>query len=516
MDESRSSAVAVSPLGGAPVSAAFWRAFFALCVLALAPIWVGEYLPFVDLPQHAAQLAIGERWHDPSFRYHDYFSVNWYTNQLFAYNVTRVFGLVLPVIYAIKCTLSLSLIMFGWSVYGLTRAVRTDPWFSLIAFPLGFSFSMYWGFFNFVTSLPIGIALISLCLRYALSPSRWRAIAIFLLANVLFFAHVLILAFAGLVSAALIAARARGLREKIWGLSALASVLPTVYVWWTVIQGNAASTTETPVRLVYGLFRLRELFNFQIGADPDDWLGAAVGLVLWSLPFWLGARFTRESYRYLPVAVSLALFFLLPQSAIEVDLIYPRFAVFVLPMLLIALEETSATGAARLAVAGALCAQLGSVAVRFALFDREARTLNQVLAKAEPNKRMLYLPTNPGSRFVPNDPYYHFGSWYQVKHGGLVDFSFAEFFPMWYRYRPEFVPALPAEFDSHSDNFNWSEHDGHLYDYLLVRGPTFRTWFRGADVKPVVLARAAEWTLIAPQRVSLSQVGEHGERDGSH
>jgi hypothetical protein len=475
----------------------FWVAFGLLAALAVLPLWVGEYLPLIDLPQHAAQLSIGERWHDPAFHYQEYFHVNWYTNQLVAYNVTRVFALMLPLLPAIKCVLSLSVIGLALAVHDMVRTLRGDPWWSLVAFPVGYSFSMYWGFFNFVVSLPLGIFLITLSTRYALEPTRKRALWLFLAPNALFFAHVLILAYAGLVSAALIAARAQGLRAKLLGWTALASVLPTVALWWTVIQGDAASTTETPVRAELGWYRLREFLNMQIGTDPNDAWAALVGALLLALPFVLGGRPARVPWRYVPFAITALVFAFVPQSAIEVDMIYGRFAVFAVPTLIFALESVRPTRLGRVIAVAALAAQLGSVAVRFKQFDDEARPLDRVLAAAEPGKRMLYLPIIPQSAFIRGEPYYHFGSWYQVKYGGLVDFSFAEFFPMWYRYRAEMIPGLPLEFDSHADNFNWREHDGRLYDYLLVRGPVLPRWFEGADVQVVTLAHEADWTLLA-------------------
>lgn len=52
----------------------------------------------------------------------------------------------------------------------------------------------------------------------------------------------------------------------------------------------------------------------------------------------------------------------------------------------------------------------------------------------------------------------------QVKRGGLVDFSFAEFFPMWYRYKPELLPGLPDEFDWRPHSFRWGAHHGDRFD----------------------------------------------------
>jgi hypothetical protein len=155
------------------------------------------------------------------------------------------------------------------------------------------------------------------------------------------------------------------------------------------------------------------------------------------------------------------------------------------------------------ALTGALvAAQLLSVAFTFRAFDTEARPLDALLAAAEPHKRVLYLPTAPASAVSFSWPYSHFGQWYQVHRGGLVDFSFAEFFPMWYRYREEYLPGLPDEFDWRPGTFRWSVHHGERFDYLLVRGPVLPEWFEGSPERVYPVAQRHEWTLLGVRHSS--------------
>lgn len=61
------------------------RLFLAMLVLTLAPIWIGRYLPLVDLPQHAAQIAaLREIWHGNA-SLTQLFEINWFTPYLFGY-----------------------------------------------------------------------------------------------------------------------------------------------------------------------------------------------------------------------------------------------------------------------------------------------------------------------------------------------------------------------------------------------------------------------------------------------
>jgi hypothetical protein len=506
---------------------AFPIAFAGLALLAVLPLWIGEYMPMVDLPQHAAQLSIGQHWQDPEFGYPRYFHANWLTNQLFAYSVVRLFMAFLPLVLALKCTLSLAVVGVPLGVRLLLSRVGGDRWLSLLAFPVAYSFCFYWGFLNFIVAIPLGLCFIALAVGYAVAPSRRRALGLVAYAHFLFFAHVLVLAYSGLIAAALVLARSPSRRDKLLGCAALASVLPAVAIWWATIQGLAPSTTGTPVFGYWGLHRLSEFLSFQVGVEERDPRGAVIGGVLMLLPFLIGARPSREPWRWIPLGVTVLAFFCVPLSAIEVDLIYGRFAAFVLPMLLFALERPSKPAEApravpaaapqagpaqplpshltlaggRRALAAALVAlQLLSLTLTFRAFDAEARALDPVLATAEPHKRVLYLPTAPASAVSFSWPYSHFGQWYQVKRGGLVDFSFAEFFPMWYRYRDEQLPGLPDEFDWHPQSFRWSAHHGERFDYLLVRGPIVPEWFEGEPERVYTVVQNQEWTLLGVRR----------------
>ncbi|HTV21782.1 MAG TPA: hypothetical protein VMG12_23995 [Polyangiaceae bacterium] len=491
---------------------AFPFVFAALALLAILPLWVGEYMPMVDVPQHAAQLSIGQHWQDPEFGYQRYFHTNWMTNQLFAYSVVHGFMSVLPLVPALKCTLSLALLGVPLAAWLLLSRVGGDRWWSLAVFPVAYNFCFYWGFLNFIVTIPLGLVFVALAVGYAKAPSTRRALLLAAYAHGLFFAHVLVLAYSGLIAALIILARAPSRRDKLIGCGALASILPAVAAWWATIQGLAPSTTGTPVYGYWGWHRVSEFLSNQVGIEERDPRGAVVGALLLLLPFAMGARPTRERWRWIPFGVTVFAFFVVPLSAIEVDLIYGRFAVFALPTLLFALDRGAPREGLRLATgrlatgrlvtwrrafAGALvAAQLASLVLTFRAFDAEARSLDPILAAAEPHKRVLYLPTSPASAVSFSWPYSHFGQWYQVKRGGLVDFSFAEFFPMWYRYKPEQLPGLPDEFDWRPQTFRWGAHHGERFDYLLVRGPVIDDWFEGDPSRVYTVARHAEWTLL--------------------
>jgi len=475
----------------------YWVAFALVACCAVVPFWLTRYLPLSDLPQHVAQLSIRQHWRDPALHYWDYYRVNWYTNQLFAYELTRAFALVMPLMPAVKCVLSLAVVGTGLVTHQLVRVAGSNRYFSLLSFPIAFGFNMYWGLFNYVVAIPLGLLLIAVSAQYALTPSRWRALGVFGATYLLFAAHVLILAYTGLISALLIFTRARGWQAKLLGCSALASVLPTVALWWSAIRTYEPSTAATAVATHWGWHRAWEFFSYQMSAGNALSEGI-FGLSAFGLPLALGARPAREPWRWIPFAITVLLFLVVPVAALDIDLLYCRVATFALPTFLFALDMSpeGAVQRARALLTGLVAARLAFVSVQFERFGAEASSLHEVLSATQPGKRLLYLPSSVLSKVVPHDVYSHFGCYYQIERGGVVDYSFAELFPTWYRYLPEVEPTLPAEFDSHTHQFRYGQHDGPRFDYFLVHGPVLPAWFEGAPMRPPLVARAQEWTLL--------------------
>ena len=78
------------------------RLFGYALVLMIAPLWFGQYLPMVDLPQHAAQIAaLKQIWAgNPLFT--DVFEINWFTPYLLGYMALYVLSLAMPITVATK------------------------------------------------------------------------------------------------------------------------------------------------------------------------------------------------------------------------------------------------------------------------------------------------------------------------------------------------------------------------------------------------------------------------------
>lgn len=485
----------------------FWLLWAALSVLVTAPLWVGGYMPMVDIPQHAAQLAIGQHWDDPAYGYHDIYQVNQLVNHVAAYAVVHMLAAILPLAAAIKGSLTLFVWALPASVLFLLRATGGDRRWAILCFPLAYGFCTYWGFLNYVLAIPLGVLLVGQAARYALQPSKPSALGLFALSGALFVSHVLVLAFAGAVAGAIVLARSAGWRAKVMGAAALAAVLPVVAVWWAAVQqATPPAETGTKTALSLGLSRLYDLLSYQVGIEPSVPSALTGGLLL-AGPFLLGARPAREWWRWIPCVMSVLAVMFVPLHALGVAFLYGRFAIFVLPSLLFALEP----GPSPLRGSGGwvsvlVALQLLTVVWTFRAFDDESAGLHEVLDRLPPHKRVLYFDTERQSAASFGWAYLHFGSYYQVERGGPVDFSFAKFFPNRYRYKDEQRPHLPDDIEWFPLSFRWAQHGGNRYDFILVKGGIPRVWFPPEVPAVGIVARSGPWVAIGrvPDRGAVS------------
>jgi hypothetical protein len=197
------------------------------------------------------------------------------------------------------------------------------------------------------------------------------------------------------------------------------------------------------------------------------------------------------------------LFFGSPESVFGTDYIYPRFSVFVIPGLLLALEwpqkEKSRTGwlsPSRIAPLLALL-MLSSTAARFWRFNDEIRGLDETLSHIPRGAHLLYLPVDRLGNESIFAVYEHSGMWHQVRQGGVTDFSFARFHMNRFRYCEGAAPPLTLPWNPAA--FKWQEHWGEAFDYFLVRAVQARpptNLFAGALDRVELIERHGSWWLF--------------------
>jgi len=106
----------------------------------------------------------------------------------------------------------------------------------------------------------------------------------------------------------------------------------------------------------------------------------------------------------------------------------------------------------------------------FVGFDREVGKLDEAIASIPPGQRVAGLIFDRGSRHVRFSPFIHAVAYYQLRRGGAVMFTFADFPQSPFVFRPGNRPPrvrprwewLPGRVDPVRDLV--------FYDYVLVRG----------------------------------------------
>ncbi len=511
----------------------YWAAFAALSVKLLLPIWSLTYLPLGDLPDHAGQIKVIMNFQEYEGRY----IVNWFTPYLVAYGITLLFATVFPLTVAVKLTLSLAVLAFPVAGLLLVRALKGDRFWVLITFPVGYSFSFYWGFFSFIVGASVALFFIVFAVHYAkrdrLDLPHYLLAALFSL--VLFFAHALVWLTAVGV-ACLIIYIYNDLRTSVRKASAFLLIIPIV-VYWSAVTGQSGPSTigdgyyvehyaqriTHEIGYILDQFhdrsvkdehsqRVKEFLSFSIGQPALwDYILLAVFLLIW--PLLLGSKLTFDWRRWLPVGGIFFLFMVTPYWIFDTAYVYFRFSVFLLPLSLFLYnpqrDNPDATATAGLpirrpaALLAGFCVVwsiLGTHQKIFASFAENDSSFKKILESMEPRKKVLALILDADSALKYSPAYMHFGSWYQAEKLGEVVFSFAVD-PVAHGVPLRYIAgSIPYPNPWNPGEFNWRRHKGADYDYFLVRAKDHQhNLFSHADGGVIQLAHHGKWYLYGRQ-----------------
>ena len=489
--------------------------FILAALWGAAIFWLAPHPPMIDLPQHAAQVALLRDLLQGASPWADFFRINWLTPYLIGYGLALPLSLIMPVAAALKLLLSLAYLAFVFMCVRLRRHFGADArldWLFLLTF---FGFAYTWGFFTFLVAAPIGLWFLLLADRYAHAPSLRHAIGVTVVGLVLLASHGLVFVFAVGTGFLLLAAHARSWRTLmptlwpyvIFGLTSLVYFL----ISREVSSGLALHQT-LPQTLLWGNGpRIPDTLIYPLSANVQ---GLSVLLPLFTVlfmiaaPWLMGARidFERRS-SWLPHAVIVLIMLMVPSYALNTQFLYQRFALFLLPTY--AWIFTRRTEPADIddrrnvrlvmSLLILLCfAMLSVYSLRAWRFGQESADIDRLTAMIEPGQRALTLVFDTNSEADNNLKIYsHYPAWYQAEHQGLVDFNFAWFPPQIVRYRPEHLPAVRPGFEWHPERFDWREHGGQNYRYFFVRpaSQSPQRLFEDAPCPPRLLMSRGSWAV---------------------
>lgn len=490
----------------------------------VVPLWSAGHLPFTDLPQHVAAIATLRHWWDPAWKAQQTFTLALSQTQYLLYYLA---GALLAVPFGTAERANLVLLSalgaaFPFALRSLLRALRADERLALFGAPLFWSQTLLIGFFNYLAALPLLLWGLALCIRQAERPAAGRGVLLAAAALALFYLH--LSAFLFFAPAAALAtwllprpepASPEGLAgallrlpRRLWWLlpSALASLL---FLMRSPVMNPAEVGWQAPRTIIYeepaSALRNLPAALLDIWSGPyDEWfllaLLAAAALIAWPGEATAPeepARAWRRGLAAAWVAWAWALYFFFPQTVGWLWQLNERYAIvaaLLSPLLL--RPRPGLRGALPLLLVAAVAAGEGGLArSRIRAFDREAAGFDELIARAEPGKRLIGLVPDAGSRVAGFAPFLHYASLYRARSGGVASFSFAELPQSPLRYRPEAEPPRkPAGWEWHPELYRESV-DGAWYDYVLVRDRVAAFDPRAPGSHWRLLGSAGRWTL---------------------
>ena len=444
---------------------------FALVAVIAGTFALFSYLPMVDLPQHAAQLSAWIHLDDPNYGFAEQFEINWRTPYLLGYLLARPMVPLLGIVGALKFVVLLAALGTVAVYWFLLRTLKQDEWLCLLALPLTFGFSFYFGFFNFLLATPLILTTVTLAYEYGKQPSRRNGVIFACALAITFLAHALAFSISMACSFFLIARRTpsfKGTLRHYWPLLAgLAAVLPWVPGFLT---SPDISAHPEQWNLSWGRLTALPATLFAIG--PVDQTATYFGYGALALVALSLGRPSKHWSRYCLFAIASVAYMLFPFELRGVSFLFPRFAALIIPGLILLadgqrslLPRWPRRGLAVLFSA----VWVGVFALRMRDFNEEAHGFREVVEKIPNRMRIRPLIFANMSGVFPGAPLYlHFPAYYQAEKGGVLGYSFARYFICFIHDRPGVDMGMGEDMEWAPGRFD-AQREVPQYDYFIAR-----------------------------------------------
>jgi hypothetical protein len=523
-------------------TAAYWGSV----ALVVGGLFVTRLLPCVDYPQHLALSDVARRLARPDAPEHAFYRLNYFTyNGLFHIVVAKL-AEVLPVELAGRLLVAASLVAMAGAVVALVRILRRPPAYAALFTPVLFSFSVGWGFVNYVLGTAIAAWALVLVARVAIRPAILPIAAVAVLGLVCSWAHVLammILCVAALAlgtEAAWRAAPASGPRWRRAGRTVLrtaAAVAPLLlgcaYCVWVftqqydwdpnmyrdpTIEGSAPPLID---KLVFFGAYATDLYND--GSDQVI-LWATVCLMTWAAALSWRQRRAWDRPReqsppfVLPLVFLTLAYLATPMVLVGTHLIFPRLSQWALLGALLATPRIlDATKAARARAFMLLLALLTGISTlgHCALFAWETIDASRLIDDLPSGGAATAVIWDPGTTAFRNGSLTHLAAYYGARKHGKWAFAFARYLSVPVRFKPDSQPAWPArgwEFDA--DEYDARCKYARAFPLVIVKAPVEIPSNPGGEnaVRELVFSSAISCNLAGWQNAQSGKLLSHHGR----
>jgi hypothetical protein len=464
--------------------------FLVIAVLVTAPAWIVKYPPIQDLPFHLATIRIVKSLNDPAYGLADHFVLTLGRTQYVSYYVV---GAALALVVGVTgAGIALMGLYLGGTLLGvreLLRALGKDERLCLFVVPLLYNTMFILGLFPFLLGVTVMFFALATTVRWFEEPTPARGVTLAVLAFVLFFTHIFPFGLFG-IAFALMFPWTRPRRWLHYGAPTVPALLALGY--WTFLTEAGRMTSGALGGDMHGRKTLTQalpdaftwITNIFTSAQDEAALITLAILAILALGLAQGDREDVKPharvYALLPIAC-IILYFNTGEGYGYVWLVAQRFPILAL-MTGIPLLRMPKGFRGLVVTLLALLLAAGSVVTTCKEFIRfqltEVGDFDEALEAMDPRKKVAALIFDRGSSVVTWVPFLHFGSYYQAKKGGVVQFTYAgyahwpvDFQPDKYpppgggpaRVRWEWTPELASARDELYP----------YYDYVLVRGGGF-------------------------------------------
>lgn len=503
--------------------------FLALVAISCVPLWVPDWLPLQDLPQHLAAIRVLHSYSAEAYGFQQWFELTPMSTQYIGfYMLASLLSFIFKVETATRIVIVVSVAAVPYAMRYLLDQLGRPMWLALFVIPLAYNTNLILGFLNFIAAIPLMLLGLGLAASFQEEMTRRRVALYILVAIVCYLMHVL--PFALLMLGSVLMAMSRDRRATARALAPIAPVAVLAGLW-TMLSDAGGSIRDILVNAYLRLVAtphpqasfaslddaLRQIPDWLLNIvyAPGEELVLIVLISMVCLGFvvanickidGIGTQQSLGSDEdderqfiwmhvsiLILVVVSWALYFLLPVGYDWVWPIAPRFvllaAILTVP-LIPGMTKPRLRTIFIVSLSLLIIGQSILITSSFKTFqDSEVDDFNQAVDAIPYNQRTAGLIFERGSKIVRFSPFLHSVALVQARKGGAVMFTFADFPQSPFRFRPDSRPErvrprwewTPQDVDPRND-LAW-------YDYVLIRGgpgkiqhqtDTYRQVYKGA------------------------------------
>ncbi len=445
------------------------KIFILGCFLSIIPIWLVDYLPMIDLPEHAAQIATLARLLAGKEYYSSYYEITLLTPYWFAYILTALLSFIMPLTIVLKCIISLAVALTPWAAAKLRALVSQDDSMDWLFLPIGYGFAFEWGFLTFMLSIPLAFLSLRYFINYLFFPTTKKMWYCALYAFLLFLAHLLTYIFIISIVVMVELLITKDIVKSIKKILPFFSPVLFIFKWliyvynaWTfdiIFRGNVNDINY-------------EEFLKSIGGHYAPVLGMIVTSLIFILPLFFGANYI-FGWQALPFIITSLLVLFGPSTFFDNNFTSERFSIFLIPFFILFINFDKKSiyfykirCFICLFIAITLLCTIGK---KIYSFNKEALLIHRILDKLEPRKKMFVFIN--GKLSVEFNPYIftHIGGWYRAEKNGISDPSFARYPSLVVTYKKKNSRQLDWKSNLSYEDYRKGNYLQY-YDYFLFVG----------------------------------------------